>query len=73
MANIIDLMGEELKWSKKRRETEWTDTVQFLASMGLAKSKLDVTRRDVEKGRVGVYDEHERKLYSRHGKFMTFL
>ncbi|KAI4107067.1 MAG: hypothetical protein LQ339_002763 [Xanthoria mediterranea] len=65
---VIDLMTEELGWSKKRQEKEWHDTVQFLASMGLAKSKLSVTRRDVENGKAGEYDEHERKLYSRHDR-----
>lgn len=65
---IIDLMGEELKWSSARRDREWKDTVQFLASMGLAKSKLNVSRSDVLSGKAGEYDEHERKLYSRHGE-----
>ncbi|KAI4242272.1 MAG: hypothetical protein L6R40_004143 [Gallowayella cf. fulva] len=66
LPTVIDLMTEELGWSKKRQEQEWKDTVQFLASMGLAKSKLSVTRKDVENGKAGEYDEHERKLYSRH-------
>ncbi|KAL8969094.1 MAG: hypothetical protein Q9183_002159 [Haloplaca sp. 2 TL-2023] len=68
LPNIIDLMTEELHWDKKRQEKEWTDTVQFLASMGLAKSKLSVTRKDVESGKAGEYDEHERALYSRHDR-----
>ena len=68
LPRVIDLMAEELRWSRARKEREWTDTVHFLASMGLPKTKLDVTRKDVENGKVGVYDEHERKLYSRHGK-----
>lgn len=71
LPTVIDLMTEELKWDSKRRDKEWKDSVQFLASMGLAKSKLNVTRRDVESGKAGEYDEHERKLYSRHG--MPFL
>ncbi|KAL2041260.1 hypothetical protein N7G274_006205 [Stereocaulon virgatum] len=66
LPTVIDLMTEELKWDSKRRDKEWKDSVQFLASMGLAKSKLKVTRRDVERGKAGEYDEHERKLYSRH-------
>ena len=69
LPTVIDLMADELNWNSKRKEREWTDTVQFLASMGLAKSKLSVTRKDVESGRAGEYDEHERKLYSRHGMF----
>ena len=64
---VIDLMAEELKWDSKRRDLEWTDSVRFLASMGLAKSKLSVTRKDVENGKAAEYDEYERKLYSRHG------
>ncbi|KAL8719622.1 MAG: hypothetical protein Q9225_003396 [Loekoesia sp. 1 TL-2023] len=68
LPTVIDLMSEELHWDWKRQEKEWKDTVQFLASMGLAKSKLSVTRKDVENGKAGEYDEHERKLYSRHDR-----
>ena len=66
---VIDLMAKELNWDGKRRDIEWRDTVQFLASMGLAKSKLNVTRKDVESGMAAKYDEHEMKLYSRYGMF----
>lgn len=69
LPTVIDLMAEELHWDRKRQAAEWRDTVQFLASMGLAKSKLGVSRGDVESGKAGEYDEHERHLYSRHGKF----
>ena len=68
LPKVIDLMAEELKWDSKRKDKEWTDSVQFLVSMGLAKSKLNVTRQDVESGKAGEYDEHERKLYSRYGQ-----
>ncbi len=47
---VIDLMGEELQWNQARREVEWTETVQFLASMGLPASKLNVTREQVLAG-----------------------
>ena len=67
LPKVIDIMAEELDWDKKRRDLEWKDSVQFLGSMGLAKSKLGVTREDVESGKAAEYDEHERKLYSRHG------
>ena len=67
LPTVIDLMADELKWDSKRKDREWKDTVQFLASMGLPKSKLSVTRKDVENGKAGEFDEHERKLYSRHG------
>ena len=68
LPRVIDLMAEELHWDRKRRDREWNDTVNFLASMGLPKSKLGVSRADVVNGRAGIFDEHERKLYSRHGK-----
>lgn len=67
LPSVIDMMAEELRWDSKRKDKEWKDTVQFLASMGLAKSKLNVSRKDVLSGKAGEYDEHERKLYSRHG------
>lgn len=70
LPQVIGLMAEELKWNSHRKDKEWKDSVQFLASMGLAKSKLNVTRKDVESGKAGEYDEHERKLYSRHGEIL---
>jgi glycerol-3-phosphate dehydrogenase len=70
---VIDLMAEELKWDSKRKEVEWKDSVAFLASMGLPKSKLTVSRKDVESGRAGFADDWERKLYSRYGKLCTLL
>lgn len=72
LPKVIDIMAEELNWDKKRRDLEWRDSVQFLASMGLAKSKLNVTREDVESGKAAEYDEHERKLYSRHGQYISY-
>jgi glycerol-3-phosphate dehydrogenase len=33
---VIDRMGEELQWSAERKDLEWAEAVQFLASMGLA-------------------------------------
>lgn len=68
LPNIIDLMGEELKWSKTRKAQEWKDGVQFLESMGLPKSKLGLSREDVEAGRVGKYTDEEYGLYARHGE-----
>ena len=69
LPNVIDLMAEELNWDSKRKDVEWKESVSFLASMGLPKSKLGVSRKDVESGRAGVFSEYERKLYSRHGEF----
>lgn len=73
LPTVIDLMTEELGWDRKRRELEWRASVSFLASMGLPKSKLGVLREDVESGRAARYDEHERRLYSRHGEFFVSL
>ena len=67
LPNVIDLMAEELNWDTKRKDLEWKDSVQFLASMGLPKSKLSLTRKDVESGKAGFATEYERKLYSRYG------
>jgi glycerol-3-phosphate dehydrogenase len=61
-------MAEELKWDSRRKDLEWKESVAFLASMGLPKSKLGVSRRDVESGKAVFADEYERKLYSRFGK-----
>jgi glycerol-3-phosphate dehydrogenase len=40
--------------------------VAFLESMGLSKSKLSATRKEVEKGRLSFKDSIEYKMYSRH-------
>lgn len=50
LPEVVDLMGEELRWSDARKETEWTNTVQYLASMGLDQSKTSITREQVELG-----------------------
>jgi glycerol-3-phosphate dehydrogenase len=68
LPRIIDLMGEELGWSKARKAVEWTNAVHFLGSMGLPKGKLELSRADVEAGRVGKYTDEEFGLYARHGK-----
>ncbi|KAK3714195.1 mitochondrial glycerol-3-phosphate dehydrogenase [Vermiconidia calcicola] len=68
LPNVIDLMGEELNWSTARKAQEWKDSVQFLGSMGLPKGKLELSREDVEAGRVGQYTDEEYGLYARHDK-----
>ncbi|CAI6338665.1 unnamed protein product [Periconia digitata] len=70
LPKVIDLMSEELNWDAKRKEREWVDTVKYLGSMGLPKSKLNLTRKDVENGRVGKYLDEEYDLYARHGKYL---
>jgi glycerol-3-phosphate dehydrogenase len=68
LPQVIDIMAEELKWTSHRKETEWKNSVHFLGSMGLPKSKLTLTRKEVESGRVGTYSDEEYHLYARHGK-----
>ncbi|RAL00223.1 glycerol-3-phosphate dehydrogenase GUT2 [Aspergillus ibericus CBS 121593] len=65
LPNIIDLMGEELKWDRNRKDTEWKDSVHFLSSMGLPKNFLNMTREDVEAGKVKQVDIAQRKSISR--------
>lgn len=55
LPTVIDIMSRELGWDKKRQEREWTDCLAFLSSMGLPKGKLGLSRKDVEKGKVGQY------------------
>jgi glycerol-3-phosphate dehydrogenase len=64
---VIDLMAEELEWDSKRKDVEWKNTLAFLGSMGLPKNKLALTRKDVESGHVGKYEDEEYSLYARHG------
>jgi glycerol-3-phosphate dehydrogenase len=54
---VIDLMGEELQWNQTRKDLEWTETVHFLASMGLPESKLNVTREQVLSGQTTALSE----------------
>ncbi|KAI9848900.1 MAG: mitochondrial glycerol-3-phosphate dehydrogenase [Thelocarpon superellum] len=68
LPKVIDLMAEELKWDSKRKAREWAESVQFLASMGLPKSQLGATRRDVESGRASQFEDEEYRMYSRHGE-----
>jgi glycerol-3-phosphate dehydrogenase len=67
LPTVLDLMAEELKWDNKRKDLEWTQGVQYLSSMGLPKSRLNMTRADVESGRAAVFDEEERQMFSRTG------
>ena len=53
LPRVIDIMGEELDWSETRRQSEFEETINFLASMGvdplrvtqLAKTPLVEARR----------------------------
>ncbi|PMD43847.1 DAO-domain-containing protein [Hyaloscypha variabilis F] len=66
LPKVIDIMAVELKWDSKRKDVEWRDTVAFLESMGLPKSKLTATRKQVESGTLNFKDSIEYKMYSRH-------
>ncbi|KAH6663404.1 mitochondrial putative glycerol-3-phosphate dehydrogenase [Halenospora varia] len=66
LPKVIDIMAGELKWDNKRKEVEWKDSVAFLESMGLPKSKLTATRKEVEAGKLNFKDSVEYKMYSRH-------
>ncbi|TVY32165.1 Glycerol-3-phosphate dehydrogenase, mitochondrial [Lachnellula subtilissima] len=69
LPKVIDIMAGELKWDSKRKEVEWKDyttAVAFLESMGLPKSKLTATRKEVESGKTSFKDSIEYKMYSRH-------
>ncbi|KAF2771282.1 DAO-domain-containing protein [Teratosphaeria nubilosa] len=68
LPQVIDLMGEELRWSKQRKDTEWKDSISFLGSMGLPKGNLSLTREQVENGQVGKYEDEEFGYYARHDK-----
>lgn len=68
LPTVIDIMAEELNWSKSRKENEWKNSVAYLGSMGLPKSKLTLTRKDVESGHVGKYADEDYQLYARHDK-----
>lgn len=73
LPKVIDLMAEELKWSDSRKQVEWKNSVSFLESMGLPKSKLKLSREEVEAGKVGKYADEDYGLYARHGKLHHYI
>ncbi|CAM1509227.1 Fc.00g029660.m01.CDS01 [Cosmosporella sp. VM-42] len=68
LPKVIDIMGDELKWDKKRQDLEWKETVAFLESMGLPQPMLSATRKQVEQGKLDFANSLEWKMYSRHDK-----
>ncbi|KAL7794469.1 FAD dependent oxidoreductase domain-containing protein [Trichoderma ceciliae] len=48
LPRVIDVMGEELKWSSERKQHEWKEAISFFKSMGLSQDKLKITRKEVE-------------------------
>lgn len=51
LPRVVDVLADELGWDGARRDAEWTATVRFLASMGLGRDLLGLTREDVVAGR----------------------
>lgn len=47
LPRVLEIMGEELNWSKAKASSEWSDSVQFLKSMGLAQDKMGVSKAQV--------------------------
>lgn len=68
LPSVIDLMGEELKWSSQRKDVEWKDSLSYLSSMGLPKSLLTLSRQEVQDGRVKDLDAEMHKTFSRTGR-----
>ncbi|KIX02254.1 uncharacterized protein Z518_08193 [Rhinocladiella mackenziei CBS 650.93] len=64
---VIDIMAEELGWSRARKDLEWADCVSLLGSFGLPHSKLGSSRQDVVRSEAPSVP-HEFDLYARHGK-----
>ncbi|KAL2446327.1 Glycerol-3-phosphate dehydrogenase, mitochondrial [Exophiala dermatitidis] len=50
LPKVVDIMADELKWSAKRKDVEWKNSVNYLLSMGLPADLLNITRAEVEKG-----------------------
>lgn len=60
-------MSTELKWSKARKQQEWTSTVSYLITMGLPEKLAKLTRAQVEKGEVARFENQEEyRRYTRH-------
>lgn len=51
LPRVVDVLSEELGWDAARQEVEWRETVRFLASMGLSRDLLGLTREEVLAGR----------------------
>jgi glycerol-3-phosphate dehydrogenase len=54
LPRVIEIMSQELGWSKAREKHEWTETVRFLESMGLSQEQLQVSRDEVVSGETKV-------------------
>lgn len=68
LPKVIDIMAAELGWDRRRQDSEWTDAVAFLKSMGLPQPMLSATRKQVEQGKLDFASSLEWNMYSRHDK-----
>ncbi|OQE06624.1 hypothetical protein PENVUL_c017G02786 [Penicillium vulpinum] len=66
LPTVIDMMAEELEWSTARKDLEWKDSLTYLSSMGLSKSFMGLSRKEVQNGRVKQVDDAERATFSRN-------
>ncbi|CCG84733.1 protein of unknown function [Taphrina deformans PYCC 5710] len=66
LPRVIDLMTEELGWSKSKQNQEWQDSVKFLLTMGLPAIRENISRKEVESGVSSKYmTKADYSLYSR--------
>lgn len=68
LPNVIDLMASDLKWNERRKDHEWKEALQYLSTMGLPADLLQLTRQDVEQGRVRDMDIAEHRNFVRIGE-----
>jgi glycerol-3-phosphate dehydrogenase len=65
-------MAQELNWSNKRKQQEWSTTVSYLKTMGLPEKLAKLSRRQVERGDVAKFEnEEEYRRYTRHDGLVT--
>lgn len=67
LPRVIDIMGQELNWSRARKQQEWQSTVAYLRTMGLPEKLSKLSRSQVERGEVAKFDNTEEyRRYTRH-------
>jgi glycerol-3-phosphate dehydrogenase len=67
LPRVIDIMGQELNWSRARKQQEWQSTVAYLRTMGLPEKLSKLSRSQVERGEVAKFENTEEyRRYTRH-------
>ena len=67
LPRVIDIMTEELNWSRGRKKQEWVSTVSYLRTMGLPEKLSKLSRSQVERGDVAKFENIEDyRRYARH-------